>query len=109
MRAFKRISPKIKNRHIFGDKAYGDKELKEELEDQNNTTMNAASKMVRGQAYEYSDDKLYATLISKARQPLESLFNWLIEKQVFRRLLKSDQVQVYKYTYLAKWLPQFLC
>lgn len=88
VRAFKRISRKIKNRQLFGDKAYGDKELKEVLENKNNAMMNAANKMVRGQAFEYSDDKLHATLISKARQPLESLFNWLIEKTGIQKASK---------------------
>ncbi|MFH2143911.1 MAG: hypothetical protein ABIJ97_15915 [Bacteroidota bacterium] len=47
-------------------------------------------------------DDLFSHAVSKVRQPMEGFFNWLIEKQIFRRLAKSGQRKVYWYMFLGK-------
>jgi hypothetical protein len=53
-------------------------------------------KGIKGQTQcEKQHDRAYVDIFSKAvstvRQPIESLFNWLIEKKlIFKKLLKSD-------------------
>jgi hypothetical protein len=78
--AFKRIAPLLQHRQVFGDKAYFDKKLKELLENEQHTTMQTCVRRVKGQQHLPSDHKLFSTLVSKVRQPLESLFNWINEK-----------------------------
>lgn len=78
--AFRRIAPLITNRQVFGDKAYFNRKLKELLEKQQHTTMQTCIRKKKGQLSLPSDFKLFSTLVSKARQPLESLFNWINEK-----------------------------
>lgn len=78
--AFKRIANRLNEREIYADKAYFDRELKKSLENHNNTRLNTSIRMVRCQKLEHSDDKLFSSIVSKIRQPLESLFHWINEK-----------------------------
>ncbi len=63
---------------LFGDKAFCDKALELDLRQQN-TLLLVPKKKPKGKEL-HSFDKEQNRLISKIRQPIESLFNWLIAK-----------------------------
>ena len=50
-------------------------------------------KLVKGESiqirqFKHAADKLFSTAVSRLRQPIESLFNWLIEKTDIQRASK---------------------
>lgn len=84
---------KMINREIYADKAYSDTDLKELLENEFNTCLLTPVKLVKGQSqwtrqFNKAADDLFSTAVSKVRQPIESLFNWLIEKTDIQRASK---------------------
>lgn len=68
----------LPNSTLFGDKAFCDRALEFELRQQN-TLLLVPKKKPRGKELN-SFEKEQNRLISKIRQPIESLFNWLIGK-----------------------------
>jgi len=81
------------NRTIYADKAYSDTDLKELLKTQSNTCLLTPVKLVKGQSklerqFIKAADELFSTAVSKMRQPIESFFNWLIEKTDIQRASK---------------------
>jgi Transposase DDE domain len=83
--ALKPILPKLINRAIFADKAYADKPLNEQLMKDTNTYIFTPVKLVKGESesvrqFKKAADDLFSTAVSRVRQPIESLFNWMIEK-----------------------------
>jgi hypothetical protein len=83
--ALKPILPKLANRAIFADKAYADKSLNEQLLKDSNTYIYTPVKLVKGEhesvrQFKKAADDLFSTAVSIVRQPIESLFNFLIEK-----------------------------
>ena len=90
---FKQAWGGITNRTFFGDKSYMDKEYFNNQEIAMNSLMLTPVKGVKGQAEELKQrDKaandLFSTAVSKVRQPIEALFNWLIEKTDIQRASK---------------------
>ena len=84
---------KIKNRTFFGDKIYIDTEYFKNMLENNNSIMMTPVKAVKGQAEclkqrDKASNDLFSTAVSKVRQPIESLFNWLIEKTDIQRASK---------------------
>ncbi|MFB2121281.1 transposase [Parapedobacter sp. 2B3] len=75
----------IRDRTFFGDKIYFVKELDEQMAAQCNSRTLAPVKAVKGmeqvikQRIKAADD-LFSTAVSRIRQPIEAMFNWLIEK-----------------------------
>lgn len=89
----KEISTSISNRTLFGDKIYIDEPFWELMYLYNHTEMLTPIKGIKGQSeQEKQRDKayndLFSTAVSKVRQPIESLFNWLIEKTDIQRASK---------------------
>jgi Transposase DDE domain len=85
LEAFRSLMPDPSNRSIFGDKAYSDLELQENLLKNANTSILTPVKLVKGETlmtrqFKKAADDLFSTAVSSIRQPIESLFNWLIEK-----------------------------
>ena len=77
---------------LFADKAYCDKDLKKHFAD-NDGELLTPVKYKKGQSIEdkqrhKATDDLYSTAVSKIRQPIESLFNWLIEHTDIQRASK---------------------
>ncbi|MBA3631903.1 MAG: IS982 family transposase [Acidobacteria bacterium] len=68
---------------LFGDKAFCDRALKKQLEQQN-TRLYVPQKKPKGKHLSEFDKK-QNRLISKIRQPIESLFKWLIDKTQIQR------------------------
>lgn len=93
LNVFKNAWSGIKDRDFYGDKIYSDKDFFNKLKDDKNSTMYAPIKAVKGQSdWEKAFDRAYNDLFSKAvstvRQPIESFFNWLIEKTDIQRASK---------------------
>jgi len=74
----------MKEQMIFGDKAFNDKEL-DELFEKSGGSLMLPVKYNKGHTKEYkyrhkAADDLASRAVSKIRQPIESLFAWIIEK-----------------------------
>ena len=65
---------------LVGDKAYASAPLSEQLAAQQQLVLHTPVKLKKGQKRLDSADKGYSTYVSRMRQPIESLFNWFIEK-----------------------------
>ena len=65
---------------LVGDKAYASAPLREQLAAEQQLTLCTPVKLKKGQKRLDAADKGYSTYVSRMRQPIESLFNWLIEK-----------------------------
>ena len=90
---FKESWSDIFNRTFWGDKIYFNKEFFEQLEIEKNSIMLTPVKSIKGQTdwekqFNKAADDLFSTAVSKVRQPIESLFNWLIEKTDFQKASK---------------------
>ncbi len=82
---FKENYSQINNRIFYGDKIYYCKPWFEDLYLHHNSEMLTPVKAVKGMAdrlrsFDKAADNLYSKAVSAIRQPIESLFNWLIEK-----------------------------
>lgn len=90
---FKQAWGGIDNRMFFGDKIYIDTEYFQQLGNSHNSFMLTPVKAVKGQSgslkqWDKAANDLFSTTVSRVRQPIESLFNWLIEKTDIQRASK---------------------
>lgn len=85
-KALKEQTPEIEARSLFGDLAYLDKELIALLKEQNTELITPIKKPKGGDLTE--KEKYTNRLVSKFRQPIESLFNWIIEKTNIQKASK---------------------
>ena len=81
------------NRNFFGDKIYINEDFFSELEQEKKSIMMTPIKGIKGQCQQIKNwDKaandLFSTAVSRVRQPIESLFNWLIVKTDIQRASK---------------------
>jgi hypothetical protein len=93
LNVFRQDWGKIPNRTFFGDKIYNDKAFFEDLAINVNSTMLTPVKGVKGQPEvikqrDKAADDLFSAAVSTIRQPIESLFNWLITKTDIQRASK---------------------
>ena len=75
----------IENRVFFGDKIYLNEDFFEAVRQERNSEMLTPVKYPKGvpdavKKFNRAADDLYSKAVSAIRQPIESLFNWLIEK-----------------------------
>ncbi len=90
---FKEAWSDITNRCFWGDKIYHNKEFFDQLGAEKNSVMLTPVKAVKGQTdwekqFNKAADDLFSRAVSKVRQPIESFFNWLIEKTDFQKASK---------------------
>lgn len=90
---FKEVWSEKTNRNFFGDKIYNNLDFFTELEQEKNSIMFTPVKAIKGQCQEIKNrDKaandLFSTAVSRVRQPIESFFNWLIQKTDIQRASK---------------------
>jgi hypothetical protein len=90
---FKEAWSEKTNRNFFGDKIYINEDFFSELEQEKNSIMMTPVKGIKGQCRELKNrDKaandLFSTAVSRVRQPIESLFNWLIVKTDIQKASK---------------------
>lgn len=93
LNAVREILPHLGGRSVIGDKAYSKKDFNEVLKREHGVCVYTPVKLVKGEAelvrqFKHAADKLYSTAVSRLRQPIESLFNWLIEKTDIQRASK---------------------
>ena len=90
---FKEAWSGIVNRTFWGDKIYFVNELNEQMLKHQNSEMLTPVKAVKGmpeaikQRIKAAND-LFSTAVSKVRQPVEAIFNWLIEKADIQKASK---------------------
>ncbi len=90
---FKEAWSGIENRTFFGDKIYFINELNQNMLKHQNSQTLAPIKGVKGmpdiikQRIKAADD-LFSTAVSRIRQPVEAIFNWLIEKTDIQKASK---------------------
>lgn len=94
LNVFKQDWANIPNRTFFGDKIYNDVDFFENLAINNNAVMLTPVKGVKGQPEvikqrDKAANDLFSTAVSTIRQPIESLFNWLIVKTDIQRASKA--------------------
>lgn len=90
---FKQAWSNITDRCFWGDKIYYNRAFFADLENEKNSVMLTPVKAVKGETEiekqrNKAADDLFSTAVSKVRQPIESFFNWLIEKTDFQRASK---------------------
>jgi hypothetical protein len=76
--AFDMAAASITDEEVYGDKAYALKN--DDISKLNNITLLTPIKKQKGQKYLDAADQLFSTAVSRVRQPIESLFNWLEQK-----------------------------
>ena len=85
---------------LFGDKAYLDQATKQALAAAG-TTLCTPDKKEKGQTlYPVGHSRLWSRFVSAMRQPIESMFNWLVEKtgiQNAARVRSSEGLRVHCY------------
>ena len=90
---FKEAWSGIVNRTFWGDKIYFVNELNQQMLKHQNSEMLTPVKAVKGmpdvikQRIKAAND-LFSTAVSKVRQPIEAIFNWLIEKADIQKASK---------------------
>jgi len=83
----------IPNRTFYGDKIYNSVDYFKEAQTRINSLMITPVKGIQKQSdiikmRNKAADDLFSTAVSKIRQPIESLFNWLIERTDIQRASK---------------------
>ncbi len=90
---FKEAWSEIMNRTFYGDKIYFVNDLNDKMLKYQNSEMLSPVKAVKGmtdvikQRIKAADD-LFSTSVSRIRQPVEAIFNWLIEKADIQKASK---------------------
>ena len=87
----KDIADDLHDTSVYADKAYVSKALKQFLEEQN-TILNTPVKKNKGQQLNMTDE-IISTDVSRIRQPIESLFNWIDEKTGIQTASKARSTQ----------------
>jgi hypothetical protein len=82
---FKQAWGNISNRTFYGDKIYNNTDYFKNAQTSNNSLMLTPVKGIKNQAENIrmrnkAADDLLSVAVSRIRQPIEGLFNWLIEK-----------------------------
>ena len=77
---FYQIAHLLRCAEVYADKAYIDEIGRQILEQEQQVKVNTPVKKEKGQEKLELFDHLLSTSVSKIRQPIESLFNWIQEK-----------------------------
>ena len=80
LKAFSALAENLDYCEVFADKAYANKSLQKQLRLNQKTDLMTPIKRKKNQTLIDSADRLYSRAVSRIRQPIESLFNWLQEK-----------------------------
>lgn len=93
LNVYKQYWSNIENRKFFGDKIYHNIDYFENLYNENKSIMLTPVKGVKNEdpsnkQRDKAANDLFNKAVSRIRQPIESLFNWLIEKTDFQRASK---------------------
>lgn len=72
--------PVVSGGELVGDKAYVNRTLRAQMIKEQNLEIVTPIKKANGQTRLSAADRLYSELVSRIRQPIESLFGWIEEK-----------------------------
>jgi len=100
----RRVLPTFEGGALYGDKAYVDTSLRERLCEEQNLTLLTPVKKTKGQSSLSAADQLLSEAVSRVRQPIESLFNWIDEKtgiQTASKVRSQDGLLVHAFGRLA--------
>jgi hypothetical protein len=94
---FKETWSGIENRTFFGDKIYFVNDLNKDMLKHKKSETLTPVKAVKGMADVIKQriiaaDNLFSTAVSRVRQPVEAIFNWLIEKADIQKASKVRSV-----------------
>jgi hypothetical protein len=92
LNAFRQIAQCLENCQVFADTAYADSLQKQLLREQNSDICTPVKKK-KGQQCPELFDRLFSNGVSRVRQPIESLFNWIQEKT---NIQAASKVRSYK-------------
>jgi hypothetical protein len=70
----------VSGSELVGDKAYVNRTLRTQMIKEQNLEIVTPIKKAKGQPRPSAADRLYSELVSRIRQPIESLFSWIEEK-----------------------------
>lgn len=92
LNAQRNILDQLPNRFIFGDKAFREKKLDAAVKENGGELLTPVVYQDNLQRFHRqrtkAADDIYSTMVSSIRQPIESFFNWLIEKTDIQRASK---------------------
>jgi len=94
----------LKEGEVYADKAYVDELLKQLLEQEQQVKLNTPVKKEKAQEKLYLFEQLLSTSVSRVRQPIESLFNWIQEKthvQIASKVRSYNALMVHVFGRLA--------
>lgn len=86
--AFRHIVSQLHGGELYLDKAYADERLAQATKADQDLALLTPVKKAKGQPYLDVADQWWSTAISRVRQPIESLFNWIEEKTGIQRASK---------------------
>jgi hypothetical protein len=90
---FRQIAPQLSGGQLYVDKAYADELLQQSAQTDQALSILTPAKKAKGQKYLDADEQWLSTAVSRVRQPIESLFNWIEEKTGIQR---ASKVRSYK-------------
>lgn len=107
--AFRQIVAHLHGGQLYLDKAYADELLAQATQADQDLALLTPLKKAKGQVYLEAADQLWSTAVSRVRQPIESLFNWIEEKTGIQRASKVRSsngllVHVFGRLVAAMWL-----
>ena len=76
----RRVLPDTTGGQLYGDKAYCDSSMKQRLATEQDLNVLTPVKKKKGQEKLSAAGSMFSKAVSKVRQPIESLFNWIDEK-----------------------------
>ena len=93
LNVFKQEWEQIQSRIFIGDKIYSNKDYFSDLEKKSGSVMITPVRAVKDQPEvtrqrNKAADDLFSAAVSRIRQPIESIFNWIIEKTDIQRASK---------------------
>lgn len=93
LNVFRNAWGNIENRTFYGDKIYIDKDFFNDSAKSKQSIMLTPIKGIKNQSvwekqFDKASNDLFSTAVSRVRQPIESFFNWMIEKTDFQRASK---------------------
>jgi hypothetical protein len=91
--AFRQIVPQLQGGELYLDKAYADELLKQTTQTEQDLMMLTPIKKAKGQKYLVVADQWFSVAVSRVRQPIESLFNWIEAKTGIQRASKVRSYQ----------------
>ena len=106
---FRQIVAQLHGGDVYADKAYIDALLQQLCQEQQALSLRTPAKKAKGQAYLDAADQWLSVAVSRIRQPIESLFNWLEQKTSIQRASKVRSyngllVHVFGRLAAAMWL-----